>query len=217
VLMPERQLDTRFLGAMAWTPTGDHLLVGGQQGERIFLDTDTWDETNRLALETTQLALFDFAIHPDGRRLYASSEAGRVWVIDLTTIEIEGDPLDASGTQLQEIAISPNGVYVAAISRDGALRTWETESRRSVGPAMIGHAFAARGLEWGPDGPVSLGMDGAEPDGLGHFTVVEWNLAPNYLVEVACGLVGRNMSLAEWAEYVPGADYRPTCPNLPSP
>ena len=211
LLMPPRQFDVFGLNAVAWDPTGNRLLIGGQEGNVIFFDTDHDKETARLTLEPAAIAVYDFVVHPDGRRMYASTEAGRVWVVDLETASIDGEPLEASGTQLQEVALSPDGRFVGAASRDGALRIWETDTRRSVGPALVGHGVVGRGVEWGPEGPVSIGINGSEPDGLAYFNIVEWNLDPTNMVAVACDLVGRNLTEAEWAEYVPDTEYRATC------
>lgn len=35
------------------------------------------------------------------------------------------------------------------------------------------------------------------------------------LVQIGCQIVRRNLSWAEWQQYLPGEPYRQTCPNLP--
>jgi len=36
------------------------------------------------------------------------------------------------------------------------------------------------------------------------------------LVDVACSIVGRNLTQAEWQQYFPGEEYRITCPQWPA-
>ena len=48
----------------------------------------------------------------------------------------------------------------------------------------------------------------------GNDTVTLWPTL-NQLVEIGCQAVRRNLTLAEWNQFVPGETYQPICPNLP--
>ena len=50
-----------------------------------------------------------------------------------------------------------------------------------------------------------------------HKTIRIWNVSTKNLADRVCDTVGRNLSRAEWNEFI-GADidYVPTCPNLPT-
>ena len=100
-------------------------MTGGQQGTLYFLETGTWEQTSEVVLEPNEIALVDLVVHPDGRRF--SSPASPAWCgwLIWKHDKIDGDPLDASGTQLQGVALSPDGSLVVATSRDGGIRLWD--------------------------------------------------------------------------------------------
>jgi WD40 repeat protein len=210
-------LDSWLLGAVGWTPEGSTLVTGGQHGSLFFYNTTTWVQEEELVLEPIEIALMGLAIHPDGRRAYVASESGVVWVVDLQARSIDGEPLDASGTQLQGVAVSLDGTTVAATSRDGGLRLWEVESRRAIGPTLKGHALTADGVAFGPSGLYTSGIETISTE-TGGWTgsTVRWTLDVAELTELACRLVGRNLTQSEWAEFVPDSDYRVTCNDFPS-
>jgi hypothetical protein len=43
-----------------------------------------------------------------------------------------------------------------------------------------------------------------------------WDLEPAHWEQTACRLAGRNLTRAEWAQYLPGRAYEVTCPQWPS-
>jgi hypothetical protein len=44
-----------------------------------------------------------------------------------------------------------------------------------------------------------------------------WLLRPEDLIAEACSRLTRNLTHAEWRQYIGEEEYRPTCPNLPVP
>ena len=134
-------------------------MVGGQLGSVKFLETGILEQTSEVVLEPNQVTLTGFAIHPYERRMFVASESGVVWVVDLETHRIDGEPLDASGTELQGVALSPDGSLVVAASRDGGIRIWDTASRRALGPTLKGHEAGAFGIEFGPSGLYTSGFE----------------------------------------------------------
>jgi hypothetical protein len=54
----------------------------------------------------------------------------------------------------------------------------------------------------------TLGMDG---------TVRQWPLSEPAWEVIACREANRNLTRAEWREYLSNAPYRRTCENLPEP
>jgi len=49
----------------------------------------------------------------------------------------------------------------------------------------------------------------------GDNTIRLWMPLIDSLVDLACHKVRRNLTQAEWEKYLPGEEYRQTCPNLP--
>ena len=42
-----------------------------------------------------------------------------------------------------------------------------------------------------------------------------WNADPADWVRTACTIAGRNLTRAEWRQYLPSRPYRSTCPQWP--
>jgi hypothetical protein len=63
-----------------------------------------------------------------------------------------------------------------------------------------------------PDGKwVVSGSDA--PDGASGMGVWRWQ--PEDLIAMACARLTRNLTPAEWQQYLGSEPYRKTCPNLP--
>jgi WD40 repeat protein len=63
----------------------------------------------------------------------------------------------------------------------------------------------------------SAAVDGASPDGTklvtsGNGYAVLWNLSPRYWKKLACRIASRNLTRAEWKQYLPEREYHRTCP-----
>ena len=49
-----------------------------------------------------------------------------------------------------------------------------------------------------------------------YTTPVMWNVDPSLWIRTACAIAGRNLTRAEWRQYLPDRPYRVTCPGLPA-
>ena len=89
------------------------------------------------------------------------------------------------------------------------MRIYDVATRTLLGEPIV--------HESGPD----LGWGTIRPDGLEVAVdtadgIVVWDLDPAHWVEAVCESVGRNLTKAEWDEYVGDlAAYRRTCPEFP--
>jgi WD40 repeat protein len=46
-------------------------------------------------------------------------------------------------------------------------------------------------------------------------TYMVWDFDPAHWASIACGIAGRNLTQAEWSQYLPGRPYQLTCPQWP--
>jgi hypothetical protein len=58
--------------------------------------------------------------------------------------------------------------------------------------------------------------DGRRVTGNGLFGAVLWDVDPDSWQEKACLAAGRNLTRAEWREYLGDEPYRRTCPDWPA-
>ena len=47
-------------------------------------------------------------------------------------------------------------------------------------------------------------------------TDMVWDLDPAHWASTACSVAGRNLTQAEWKQYLPGRPYQLTCPQWPA-
>ena len=88
-----------------------------------------------------------------------------------------------------------------------SLQLWDATTLERVGERVT---FAMDG--WG------AGEGDASPDGtklISHTDrgAVLWDLNPRHWETLACRIAGRNLTRAEWNQYLPGRDYHRTCPT----
>ncbi|MCZ6598515.1 MAG: serine/threonine protein kinase [Planctomycetota bacterium] len=134
--------------AVAFAPDGKRLATGAAGG---FLEI--WDAATgeRLAIvKEHDKNVTGVAFHPKEDRLYSASLDGtlRVWS---GTLE-EGSTLHRSGSRFGALAISPDGVYVAAAGLlNASVKVWKADTGRLV-DQMFGHDAGVESLAFHPDG-----------------------------------------------------------------
>jgi WD40 repeat protein len=78
----------RAIGALAFTPDGSHLVLGGSDGVVRFVDVATLREQARFRASTERI--YKLRISPDGRLLVTAAGDNRVRVWDLATVRSLG-------------------------------------------------------------------------------------------------------------------------------
>ena len=150
--------------------------------------------------DTLAVGARDPATRHDGIVLSAVPDLGRQVEPPVTTLSVDGD------LEVHALSFSPDGRLIASVGRTGA-QLWDADTELPLGLAL---GTSARALAFAPDGSVfAVGQD----DGrvvVYPATVAGWEQA-------VCSMVGRNLSAAEWAQFVRGAlPYQQTCPRYPS-
>jgi WD40 repeat protein len=188
--------------SLAFNPDG-RLVSGSADSIRI------WDlATNRLSRVLSRAGGL-VAVSPNGTLiLIASGGDLRLW--DAISGQPIGRPLEGHDKGVTSAAFSPDGRHIISGSIDGTLRVWGTESRQSIGTPLAGHQKVVTSVAFSPDG---MRIVSGSDDG----TVRVWP-APKAWPELLCAKVMRNMTRAEWREWIsPEIDYIVQCPGLPIP
>jgi WD40 repeat protein len=117
------------LSALAISPDGEWLAVGGYRGDiktgAIKLwSTKTWSEVK--SLSGVGEATHALAFSPDSRRLVSGHQDDKVRVWDVATGT--SHTLAGHKSMVEDVAFSPDGRLIASASRDTTVRIWDTET-----------------------------------------------------------------------------------------
>ncbi len=139
------------------------------------------------------------AFSPDGAMLATASADGTVRLWDVASRRPLGDPLTGHSDGVLSVAFSPDGAMLATASADETVRLWDVASRQPLGEPLTGHTHGVNEVAFSPDGAL---LATASDDETARLWAV-----PGTWVVLACDLVGRNLSQAEWDEHL-GHDRR---------
>jgi WD40 repeat protein len=139
---------------------------------------------------------------PDGRLLAVSAFDGSTQLWDVAARQPAGAPLAGHESGAVNAEFSADGRMLATTGFDGTVILRDVESRRALGTLP---------------GPLGFVAARFSPDGRWLFVLREsglaqrWPVTPDAWSRHACHVAGRDLTRAEWADLVPGQDYRPVC------
>jgi WD40 repeat protein len=141
---------------------------------------------------------------------------------------IETARFDA-GEPIATVAINADGTLIAVagtkiLANKSAVRVWWVPWPSVLGffdqatvPTLSYEVQAAEAIEsvaLSPDG-TNLATASFPEAGVGpHLVLQVWTFAQDTLAREACRRIGRDLTLQEWATYLPGEPYKPTCSRL---
>jgi WD40 repeat protein len=187
-----------------FSPDGKLLASAGEDGLIIF-----WDVATRRQLGEPLIGTADqvnsIAFSPDGATLAASNSDGTVVFWDVATRQTKGAPLISRTDDINSIAFSPDGTILAAGTDKGNIVLWNVATRSWLGQPLQGFADSVDSVAFSPDGAtVAAGTLDA--------SVILWDIDIASWHERACEIANRNLTEAEWQQYIGATPYQETCP-----
>jgi WD40 repeat protein len=158
--------------------------------------------------------------HPRGGLAIADAATGRLRAVFEQPPSSLGAYFTAEGrrlvlvlTPLSNLSLVFSGADATDITRADttALALYDAESFEQVGEAIALPGTVPWISGMSPDR--TRFATGARNSPVGVAAV--WDLDPDRWKRSACRLAGRNLSRAEWSEYLPGRRYERTCPQWP--
>ncbi len=204
---------TGLVSSVAWSPNGQTLASGSNDKTIILWDVkDVSSGTQLRKLVGHTDLVWSVAWNLDSKILASGSGDKTIILWDVS-----------KGTQLRtltghrggvrSVAWSPDGRTLASGGEDQTVILWEASSGRQL-RKLEGHTGPVRSVAWNPDGQRLA-------SGSVDKTIRLWNLttaveAVELLRERACRSANRNLTRAEWAQYIGDIEpYRATCLELP--
>jgi WD40 repeat protein len=161
-------------------------------------------------LKWTQFAADNYifsTMSPEGR-LIALANALDIRLYDTASLQMVGIPMYGHTNTVAALAFSPDGKLLASTSADGTIRLWDPTTSQPVGLPFTGNSQGGPPPVFSPDGKwlASISADSR---------VVVWDISIAGWISLACQHVRRNLSDAEWQQFLPDEAYHLTCPDQP--
>jgi serine/threonine protein kinase len=158
---------TRHVRALGFSHDGRLVATGGSGPTRL------WDTTTGNELPT-QIGLPEGmcpSFLPGSKTLVGwTFHAGRITLCEVPSGRVQAS-WRAHPQQIEGLAVSPDGRYLASCGREGVARLWATKDQREVA-SLIGHRGAVYVAAFTPDG--SRLITGGSEDG----AIALWDLPP---------------------------------------
>jgi len=183
---------------VAFSPDGKQIASGGIDQIVHVWEAATGNEMFRMK-HAGGILIVTFS--PDGKYLASGSDdnTARIWETS-TGVEISLMTHDKPVTSL---AFSLDGKYVISGSSDNTARVWDVSTGLEVARKTSDDALWY--VEFSPDGKYAVSGNKV------------WLWKPTDLISNACAYLPRNLTRAEWKQYIGDAlPYQAVCPNLPA-
>jgi len=179
---------------------GKRVVAAGLSG-----DIAIWDLARR-TLERTihhKDAILSIRFSPDGNEIATGDLPGNVDFWDPATGRPVGRALGGQNGFVLSVTFNPSGTQVITTSSDGKIRLWDLASRKLVGAPLPGADTGGWGTFF-PNGKQVIAV-------FGSGTGVVWNIDPTVWKTHACRVAHRNLTRAEWQNFLPQRGYRSVC------
>ncbi len=150
------------------------------------------------------------AVSPDEQTIAIGRADGTMQFTRAADLSPLGEPFAVFSDVIGQFSYTPDGSRLVVRNQSNKVKIVEVATHEVYEPALPTTAVQAGPAKVSPDGKfwAAAGTSGG---------VVLWEIDPTRWAERACQLVGRNLTAAEWAKYLPNDDgpHRKTCDQWP--
>jgi WD40 repeat protein len=193
---------------IAFSPDGKILASGGQDGWVIMWNVSTGAQVRKLGDGSSPI--YAVAFSPDGKTLASASQDGRIILWSAPNWTQLGDPLIETDA-VNAVAFSPSGSQLASGGEAGATVVWNLRTR--LGGIVSTQTPWVRSVAFDPSGQIiASGSD----DGSVQLARLQPDIGvPDAIEKRLCAIANRNLTPAEWRQFLPGEPYAATCGRQP--
>jgi serine/threonine protein kinase/WD40 repeat protein/DNA-binding winged helix-turn-helix (wHTH) protein len=173
-------------------PTGD----GGMY---VFLADGTLRTYDSVGVLTNELStgaedVFLITFDPASGKLALANLFGSSWIVDLESGDVQ---LLAANDLVVNLGFARNGELLALTSPNGTIRLWDVARGASAGVIWDGSGAVVASPNWYDEETESLWATSS-----GKLLQIPLN--PDRWIAAACDLLARDLTQAEWDQFVPG-------------
>lgn len=196
--------------SLTFSHDGKTLASSGTDG-LVFLWNIAGPTPSGEPLATRPFSVGGVAFSSDSKTLVSAAGDGQVVFWDVASRARLGEPLRVD-RRLSEVALSPDGSKLAVGggglfggTGDGALVLLDVDARSVIGEPLPGLSASVTTLAFSPDGKLLASGD------FSGATIL-WSIDADAWSATACRIANRNLSEAEWKQYLGDEPYHVTCP-----
>lgn len=150
---------------------------------------------------------FDPATHKLAIGNNLDNQQGLIYVWDMDDLSKAPVVLRGHSDEISALGFSPNGHFLISGSVDRTIRLWDMNNTSN--PIQLqNHRDGISALAFSPDGKTLIAADLSE-------TIYAWNTNIDEMINSACKVAGRNLTISQWRQYGFAETYRATCPIWP--
>jgi WD40 repeat protein/DNA-binding SARP family transcriptional activator/ABC-type hemin transport system ATPase subunit len=196
------------VNGVAYSADGNTLATAGQDGAVRLWDVDS-RKPRGAPLKGPTGFVNAAAFTPDGHRVATGGQDGSVWLFDVDEQRPLGPPLLGHTDVVDSLAFSPDGKTLATTGADHTVRLWDVATRHPLGRPLTGHTGWVSSVAFSPDGGrlASAGEDRT----IRLWDPILWGDDRGAFERRICGVIRRNLTRAQWAEFLPDRPYHQTC------
>lgn len=154
------------------------------------------------------------AFSPDSRLLATGDHGGTIRLWNAATGRPLGEPL-AAGSSITDLSFDPGSAILASADADGEIRFWDIQNSRELGGPLRAHLDAVTSLAFHADGEMLASTDINKAVVL--WDPILWKSDWSRVAHRLCPILSRNLTRAEWAQFLPDQPYHATCDQAPIP
>jgi len=140
-----------------FTPKGDQLAIGGEDGTDTLLDLRTGMQAGQLA---AQGSVTDLDFSPDGKLLASASLTGITTIWDVARQRKVAELSSPSTVAAFAVRFSPDGKLLAVGDSSGRVVFWDPRSGRRVGEPIVGNGIDVDSVAFDPRGRTLVTSNG---------------------------------------------------------